>query len=75
MKEILKRLKNKVVIGQYISIIILIIGVLGIEINTITSWKILFDLILTILSNPFILFSILYNIFSGINNPTNKKGI
>lgn len=73
MKELLKRLTNRVVIGQYIAIIILVVSVAEIKLEEITTWKALLDIIINVLSNPFIVFSVLYNIFAGTNNPTNKK--
>lgn len=73
MEQVISRLTNRIVIGQYIAIIVLVIAVAGIRVEEITTWGMLGTTIIEILSNPFIFFSILYNIFAGMNNPTSKK--
>ena len=70
MKNILTRFKSKVVLGGLFAIII---TVSGINPENMTSWDVLFNNIVSIFANPFILISIIYQIFAFLNNPTDKE--
>jgi hypothetical protein len=72
LKIVWTRLKSPVVIGQIVAIIALVLLVANIDPQTVTSWPILWGHVLRILSNPLIVFTLLYNIFAGLNNPTDK---
>lgn len=74
MKEFFKRLTNRVVIGQIFSMIFLIITIAGIKVEEIDTWVTLWNVILQIISNPFVIGNIIYQIWAGTNNPTNKNG-
>jgi hypothetical protein len=73
MKEILKRLKSPVVISGIVSILTFTVTMLGIEFKDITTWEILFENLVAVFTNPFILFSVLVQLFAFFNNPTNKS--
>ena len=70
MKNFIERFKSPVVIGGLISIVITISGI---NPNNMTSWEILFENLIGILQNPFILISIIYQIFAFLNNPTDRE--
>ena len=74
MKEILKRLMRPVVIGGIVSIFGIIVAVAQINIQEVITWAILWKNVVAIVSNPFILLTIAYQIFAFLNNPANKKG-
>ena len=61
MKEIINRLKSPVVIAQIVSIIATIVVAIHPELND-TVEKIVYSI------------TVLINLFSGVNNPTNKEG-
>lgn len=70
MKELFKRFRSPVVIGGIFTIIIV---VSGIEPSNMTSWGLLFDNILAIFKNPFVLISIIWQVIAFLNNPTDKE--
>lgn len=70
MKEILKRFKSPVVISAVFTIIIV---VSGISPENMTTWGVLFDNILAIFKNPFVLISIIWQVVAFLNNPTDKE--
>ena len=61
MKDIINRLKSPVVIAQIVSIIATIVVAIHPELND-TVEKIVYSI------------TVLINLFSGVNNPTNKTG-
>lgn len=70
MKEILKRFKSPVVISAVFTIIIV---VSGISPENMTTWGVLFDNILAIFKNPFVLISIIWQVVAFLNNPADKE--
>ena len=70
MKELFKRFRSPVVIGGIFTIVIV---VSGIEPSNMTSWGLLFDNILAIFKNPFVLISIIWQVIAFLNNPTDKE--
>ena len=76
MKEkiinILKRFESKGTWVGIASILLLIITTAGVDINSLTSWSILWDSIVKIVSNPATLISIIGSIWAFLNNPTDK---
>ena len=70
MKELFKRFRSPVVIGGIFTIIVV---VSGIEPSNMTSWGLLFDNILAIFKNPFVLISIIWQVIAFLNNPTDKE--
>lgn len=71
MKEMLKRFKSPVVISGLFTIIIVASGV---NPENMTSWGVLFENIIAIFKNPFVLLSIIWQVVAFLNNPANKKG-
>ena len=70
MKELFKRFRSPVVVGGIFTIIIV---VSGIEPSNMTSWGLLFENILSIFKNPFVLISIIWQVIAFLNNPTDKE--
>lgn len=70
MKELFKRFRSPVVIGGIFTIVIV---VSGIEPSNMTSWGLLFENILAIFKNPFVLISIIWQVIAFLNNPTDKE--
>lgn len=70
MKELLKRFKSPVVISGIFTIIIV---VSGISPENMTSWGLLFDNIIAIFKNPFVLISIVWQVIAFLNNPIDKE--
>ena len=70
MKELFKRFRSPVVISGIFTIVIV---VSGIEPSNMTSWGLLFDNILAIFKNPFVLISIIWQVIAFLNNPTDKE--
>ena len=70
MKELFKRFRSPVVIGGIFTIIVV---VSGIEPSNMTSWGLLFENILSIFKNPFVLISIIWQVIAFLNNPTDKE--
>lgn len=70
MKELFKRFRSPIVIGGIFTIIIV---VSGIEPSNMTSWGLLFENILAIFKNPFVLISIIWQVIAFLNNPTDKE--
>lgn len=73
MLEILKRFKSPAVWAGIISIFTIIIQGAGIKVAEITSWSILLNEFIKIVSNPYILISIIVAIIVFLNNPTESK--
>jgi hypothetical protein len=78
IKNILKEIKERIVspvfwlgVGSIVSIIF---QTAGIKFEEMTSWEVLLDNIITIISNPYMVISILVAVFSFLNNPKNQKG-
>ena len=74
LKEIQKRITSPVFWVGVGSIISIIVNTSGIKMEEMTSWSILFENILAVIKNPYIVISILIAIFAFLNNPTNKSG-
>ena len=70
MKELFKRFRSPVVVGGIFTIIIV---VSGIEPSNMASWGLLFENILAIFKNPFVLISIIWQVIAFLNNPTDKE--
>ena len=70
MKELLKRFKSPVVISGIFTIIIV---VSGISPENMTSWGLLFENIIAIFQNPFVLISIVWQVIAFLNNPIDKE--
>lgn len=70
MKEILNRLKSPAV---WVGIISTLVIATGIDLQTITSWDILFENIKTFIGNPIAIFGAIMSIFSFLNNPTDNN--
>ena len=70
MKELFKRFRSPVVV---VGIFTIIIVVSGIEPSNMTSWGLLFENILAIFKNPFVLISIIWQVIAFLNNPTDKE--
>lgn len=74
LKEIKERIVSPVFWLGVGSIIAIIFQTAGIKFEEMTSWEVLLDNIITIISNPYMVISILVAVFSFLNNPKNKKG-
>ena len=70
MKELFKRFRSPVVVGGIFTIVVV---VSGIEPSNMTSWGLLFENILAIFKNPFVLISIIWQVIAFLNNPTDKE--
>ena len=70
MKELFKRFRSPVVISGIFTIIVV---VSGIEPSNMTSWGLLFENILAIFKNPFVLISVIWQVIAFLNNPTDKE--
>ena len=70
MKELFKRFRSPIVISGIFTIFIV---VSGIEPSNMTSWGLLFENILAIFKNPFVLISIIWQVIAFLNNPTDKE--
>ncbi len=64
------RLKSAV---MWAGIVLSAFMALGGKPETITSWALLADAVVKIVSNPFMLGSFIYTIFAIVNNPTAPK--
>lgn len=70
----LKRFKSPAVWIGIFSLISIIFSTAGVQLSDLTSWKIVGQTLLNIVTNPFTLGSVIVAIFSFLNNPTNKEG-
>ena len=70
MKEILNRFKSPVV---WFGIVSTIIAISGISPETLTSWNLLGDAVVSIFTNPFTFFSCAVGIYAYLNNPSDKE--
>ena len=67
------RFKNPVFIAQLLlSIIVPILGYFGLTAQDVTSWKKLFDLLLSAASNPYVVSMIIISVWNTMNDPTTK---
>lgn len=67
------RFKNPLFIGQIIlAILTPILAYVGLSVSDITTWGILFDLIVSAIMNPYILFLVVVSVFNAITDPTTK---
>lgn len=63
------RFKN---IYFYLGLIGVIFGAAGVDFNTLTSWKLLFEAILGILANPVAILCVVAGILGSYADPTTK---
>ncbi len=69
----LVRFKNPVFIAQFIVAILLpVLAYLGLNISDLTSWKILGDVLLQAIINPYVLSLVAVSVFNAITDPTTK---
>jgi hypothetical protein len=71
-KEILNRIKSPATIAGLAATITMIASISGIDLKTITTWGMLWEDVLMIISNPYVVGSIIVQVFAYLNNPTNK---
>lgn len=73
IKIIVSRFKSPVVWAGIFAIVTLIFQVAKVDPSQITSWKLLWEFIGTVLSNPYTIGSIIVSIFAFINNADSQK--
>lgn len=67
------RFKNPVFIAQIIlAIFTPILAYAGLTASDITTWKALLDLILSAISNPYVLVLVIVSVWNALNDPTTK---
>jgi uncharacterized membrane protein len=67
------RFKNPVFYAQLIlSILVPIIGYLGIRFEDLTTWVMLGDVLLQAISNPYVLSLVLVSVWNALNDPTKQ---
>lgn len=65
------RFSNPVFIAQIgMSMLMPIMGYLGIEVGDITSWKVLGDVLLESIKNPYVLGMVVVSLYNAIYEPT-----
>ncbi len=63
------RFKN---IYFYLGLVGVIFGAAGVDFNTLTSWKLLFEAILSILANPVAILCVIAGVLGAYTDPTTK---
>ncbi|WP_096269413.1 phage holin [Paucisalibacillus globulus] len=67
------RFKNPVFYTQLIlSILVPIIGYMGIRFEDLTTWVVLGDVLVQALSNPYVVALVLVSVWNALNDPTTK---
>jgi phi LC3 family holin len=67
------RFKNPVFYAQLIlSILLPIIGYMGIRFEDLTTWVVLGDVLLQAISNPYVIALVLVSVWNALNDPTTK---
>lgn len=71
--DIKTRLKNPMFWGHlFVSISLMCLSYFGLEINDLTTFPILWDLIKKVFSNPYVIIQIIWIIWTTIYNPLTK---
>ena len=67
------RFKNPVFIAQFIlAIFTPILAYAGLTAQDLTTWKALFDLIISAISNPYVLSLVAVSVWNALNDPTTE---
>ena len=65
------RFKNPVFIAQIIlSVLMPILAYMGLTVKDVTSWKVLGDIIVSALGNPYVLGLVAISVWNTLNDPT-----
>ena len=73
IKVVIARFKSPVVWAGIFAVVTLIFQVAKVDPSQITSWKLLWEFLGTVLSNPYTIGSIIIAIFAFINNADSQK--
>lgn len=69
----LVRFKNPVFIAQLVlSVLVPIVGYVGINLSDITSWQILGSLFVRAVSNPYVLGIVIVSVYNAVTDPTTR---
>lgn len=67
------RFKNPVFIAQLImSVLMPILTYMGLTVEDMTSWNMLFDALFKALGNPYVLGLVVVSVWNAVNDPTTK---
>lgn len=65
------RLKNPVFVAQLVlAVFTPILAYAGLTAKDLTTWKALFDLLVSAISNPYVLMLVVVSVWNAINDPT-----